>query len=120
MGCNGYGLMDLVVAIGKLCTEYNGHVFGVLLAILGSQVKANKAQAVKNKETDGKFDKNDLRFKEIEKDVTQTQGDIKEIRADVANIKDITNEINWKLEDKERYAKEEASKKEIHYKEAHG
>lgn len=112
--------MDLIVTVGKLCTEYNGHVFGVLLAILGSQVKANKAQAVKNKETDGKFDKNDLRFKEVEKDVTQTQGDIKEIRADVANIKDITNEINWKLEDKEKYGREELYKKEIRQKEAHG
>lgn len=103
--------MEIVTAIGKLCTEYNGHVFGVLLAILGSQVKANKAQAIKNTQVDGKFEKNDLRFKEIEKDVQETQTDIKKINSHVEQINKTTWEINYKLEQKEKDGGEKEYKK---------
>lgn len=92
--------MEIFSIFGKLCTDYQGHIFLALLALIRQQWQANKKMAVKEAECNGKFQLHDQEFREIKKDVAENKQHQEKIQEDIHCIKEDVSIIKFKIKDK--------------------
>ena len=67
--------------------DYQAHVFSVIALLWWTQIKGNKAQAVKQENCDGKFNGIGLILKDHKEDIDENKSEIKKIKTEQVEIK---------------------------------
>lgn len=67
--------------------DYQAHIFAIISLLWRSQIKSNKAQAVKQAGCDGKFNVMGTEITGIKKDVSENKTEIKGIKTEQEKIK---------------------------------